>query len=222
MVTDSKLVPKRRFAFVGYASEDEAAKAKEWFDGSFAFGGGKVKVDFVRDEPLAPKPAKRARTEKDEVEEKPEAGPSKKDSKGLKDFMDVMKGVDVTKVVEDAAVAVPGEAGWVAEGAPGAKEGKKVEEEDEQEDEEDVGDDDDDDAAWLAKRQARTGDDDGEAVSSSHESSPHELTTDTRGAPCRPRGRTHQVNWTTVRPQPRIRGHGRRLAGTVRHVRPRR
>ena len=41
---------KRRFAFVGYKTEDEARKAKEWFDGSYALGGGKVKVDFVKDE----------------------------------------------------------------------------------------------------------------------------------------------------------------------------
>lgn len=50
VVTDTKLVQKRRFAFVGYQSEEDAVKAKEWFDGSFVFGGGKVKVDFVRDE----------------------------------------------------------------------------------------------------------------------------------------------------------------------------
>lgn len=160
VVTDIKLVPKRRFAFVGYASEDEATKAKEWFDGSFAFGGGKIKVDFVRDEPLAPKPAKRARVDgAQDVEDKPEAGPSreKKEKKGLKEFMDVMKGVDQTKPVED--VAVPGEAGWVAEGAPGAsKKGKApaVENEEADDEEEDVADDDDDDAAWLAKRQQRT------------------------------------------------------------------
>lgn len=49
-ITDLKLVPKRRFAFVGYKNEDEAKKVKDWFDGSFSFGGGKAKVDFVRDE----------------------------------------------------------------------------------------------------------------------------------------------------------------------------
>lgn len=49
-VTDAKLVPKRRFGFVGYKSADEAQKVKDWFDGSFAFGGGKVKVEFVKDE----------------------------------------------------------------------------------------------------------------------------------------------------------------------------
>lgn len=49
-VTDTKLVSKRRFGFVGYKSEDEAQKVKEWFDGSFEFGGGKVKVEFVKDE----------------------------------------------------------------------------------------------------------------------------------------------------------------------------
>ena len=35
---------------MGYKTEDEARKAKDWFDGTFGFGGGKVKVDFVRDE----------------------------------------------------------------------------------------------------------------------------------------------------------------------------
>jgi multiple RNA-binding domain-containing protein 1 len=50
VVTDTKVVSNRRFAFVGYKSEDEAKRVKEWFDGSFAFGGGKVKVDLVRDE----------------------------------------------------------------------------------------------------------------------------------------------------------------------------
>lgn len=49
-VTDTKLVPKRRFAFVGYKSADEAERVKDWFDGSFVFGGGKVKVEIVKDE----------------------------------------------------------------------------------------------------------------------------------------------------------------------------
>ncbi|GMK60095.1 hypothetical protein CspeluHIS016_0903120 [Cutaneotrichosporon spelunceum] len=128
--------------------EDDAAAAKKWFDGSFAFGGGKVKVDFVRDEPLAPnpeKPAKRARLDKDEEAPK-EDKKDKKDKKGLKEFMEVMKGVDVTKPVEP----VPGEAGWTA----GAKD-KSAEVESEEEVEQEAVDDDDDDAAWLAKRQQR-------------------------------------------------------------------
>jgi multiple RNA-binding domain-containing protein 1 len=136
-VTDTKLVPKRRFAFVGYASEDDAAAAKKWFDGSFAFGGGKVKVDFVRDEPLAPKPekpAKRARLdEPQEKEEKKE----KREKKGLKEFMDVMKSVDPTKPLEAPA--------------PQAEEAESEESEPE------AVDDDDDDAAWLAKRQRLQG-----------------------------------------------------------------
>jgi len=49
-ITDLKLLQKRRIAFVGYKSEDEALKVKDWFDGSFALGGGRVKVDIVRDE----------------------------------------------------------------------------------------------------------------------------------------------------------------------------
>lgn len=50
VVTDAKVVPKRRFAFVGYKSNEDAEKVKNWFDGSFVFGGGKVKVEFVRDD----------------------------------------------------------------------------------------------------------------------------------------------------------------------------
>ena len=49
-VTDLKLNSKRRFAFVGFKSEDEARQVKEWFDGSFVMGGGKIKVDFVKDD----------------------------------------------------------------------------------------------------------------------------------------------------------------------------
>ncbi len=49
-ITDLKLVTRRRFAFVGYKTEDEARRVKEYFDGSFGFGAGKVRVDFVKDE----------------------------------------------------------------------------------------------------------------------------------------------------------------------------
>lgn len=49
-ITDTKLVSKRRFAFVGFRDEAQAGKVKEWFDGSYAFGGGKVQVEVVRDE----------------------------------------------------------------------------------------------------------------------------------------------------------------------------
>lgn len=49
-VTDTKIVSKRRFAFVGYKTEDDAKRAQQWFDGSFSFGGGKVKVEVVRDD----------------------------------------------------------------------------------------------------------------------------------------------------------------------------
>jgi multiple RNA-binding domain-containing protein 1 len=47
--TDLKLVPKRRFAFVGYKDEKDAQQVKEWFDGSF-WGGVKIKVDFVKED----------------------------------------------------------------------------------------------------------------------------------------------------------------------------
>ncbi|KLT45609.1 hypothetical protein CC85DRAFT_306502 [Cutaneotrichosporon oleaginosum] len=149
-VTDSKLVPKRRFAFVGYATEEDAKAAKKWFDGSFAFGGGKVKVDFVRDEPLAPKPekpAKRARLDND-AEAVPEKN-EKREKKGLKEFMEVMKGVDPTKPHE----APPGGAG-VADSKR-----KKAEPAAEEDEEQEAVDDDEDDAAWLAKRQQRLDED---------------------------------------------------------------
>lgn len=184
LVTDTKLVPKRRFAFVGYSTEDEAKAAKEWFDGSFVFGGGKVKVDFVRDEvgcdvlvdtdnrqPLAPKPAKRAKIAKETEEEdetpQPKAGPSKR----LKEFMDVMKGVDPT-AVDHSAAAVPGEAGWVAEGTKAAKakassKGKeRATPKAESGDEAGEGDD-DDDAAWLARRQGAIAGGDGDEPAAS-------------------------------------------------------
>lgn len=35
---------------MGYKTEDEARRVKEYFDGSFGFGAGKVRVDFVKDE----------------------------------------------------------------------------------------------------------------------------------------------------------------------------
>lgn len=49
-ITDVRVVKKRRFAFVGYKTDEEAKKAQAYFDGTFALGGGKVKVDFVSDE----------------------------------------------------------------------------------------------------------------------------------------------------------------------------
>lgn len=143
-VTDTKLVPKRRFAFVGYATEDDAAVAKKWFDGSFAFGGGKVKVDFVRDEPLAPKPEKPAKRARVDEAPKDEAPKGKKEKKGLKEFMDVMKGVDPTKPSEPVPEVTH----------------LKEDEENEEDEQEEV-DDDDDDAAWLAKRQQRLDEDEG-------------------------------------------------------------
>jgi multiple RNA-binding domain-containing protein 1 len=169
-ITDLKVNTKRRFAFVGYKTVGDAEKAKNWFDGSFALGGGKVKVDFVRDEvghgprcnrreadaqPLAPKP-KRVKLEQppkkdSQMEEAPAAGPSKQ----LQEWMDVMKGTD-SSVPGGSAGVVPGEEGWVADGLQ--KDKKKAESKKGQEkaqeavDEEETGED-DDDAAWLRKRQ---------------------------------------------------------------------
>ncbi|WVQ85516.1 multiple RNA-binding domain-containing protein 1 [Cryptococcus sp. DSM 104549] len=160
VITDTKLVPKRRFAFVGYRDEDEAKRVKEWFDGTFGFGGGKIKVDFVRDEPLAKvekgKKNKKEREErdagwrKDAAAEAGKPGPSKR----LQEFMDVMKGVDstATKAESSAAVtAVPGEEGWVADGMK--KEEKKSKKGKEKEEEHVVVEEVDDDAAWLRRRQ---------------------------------------------------------------------
>jgi multiple RNA-binding domain-containing protein 1 len=48
-ITDIKVVAKRRFAFVGYKSAEEARKVKEWWEGAY-LGGSKVRVEEVRDE----------------------------------------------------------------------------------------------------------------------------------------------------------------------------
>lgn len=48
-LTDLKLVAKRRFAFVGYKSPEEAERVKTYFDDTFV-GSGKIKVEFVDDE----------------------------------------------------------------------------------------------------------------------------------------------------------------------------
>ncbi|KAI9634522.1 multiple RNA-binding domain-containing protein 1 [Dioszegia hungarica] len=138
-VTDTKLVSKRRFAFVGFKDEQQAARVKEWFDGTYAFGGGKVKVEVVRDDPLSEKPSKKPRLDRqqdtgyapppDGRDGPAEAGPSKR----LKEFMDVMKGVDPTAPEAAPKEFVPSRKG---------KE-KSVEPEVEEVD---------DDAAWLARR----------------------------------------------------------------------
>nr|XP_019050622.1 multiple RNA-binding domain-containing protein 1 [Kwoniella bestiolae CBS 10118]OCF29552.1 multiple RNA-binding domain-containing protein 1 [Kwoniella bestiolae CBS 10118] len=149
-ITDLKLVPKRRFAFVGYKNTEEAQKVKDWFDGSFEFGGGKVKVDFVRDDPLAPAPAKGSKskskdTPASEVQTQTGgnavAGPSKR----LQEFMDVMKGNDPSASTSAATSARQ---------TPAKKEKSKKGKEKSSEPEE-VGEvqGEDDDAAWLRKRQ---------------------------------------------------------------------
>lgn len=101
----------------------------------------------------------------------PEASGSKP-NKRLQEFMDVMKGVDPSaptagpssQAGTSTSVAVPGEAGWKAEGLPGSsatadknrksRKGKeKSEEPEEGEGAADVQqEDEDDDAAWLRKR----------------------------------------------------------------------
>ncbi|WVF70675.1 hypothetical protein IAT40_005468 [Kwoniella sp. CBS 6097] len=171
-ITDLKLVQKRRFAFVGYKDEAEAQQVKDWFDGTFEFGGGKVKVDFVRDDPLAPKPVKGKHAiqstdaeQSTSSERQPAAGPSKR----LQEFMDVMKGVDPSASGSgsgsgSANNAVPGEEGWVADGLKGAakKESKKGKEKSPQLQEEQV-EEVDDDAAWLRRRQTALAEAEGES-----------------------------------------------------------
>ena len=93
-VTDLKLVPHRRFAFVGFKSPEEAERVRAWLDGSYALGGGKVKVELVGDRPLAGKNRKATnvttvqRGNEGNTDENG-AGPSR-----LREFMDVMKGTD--------------------------------------------------------------------------------------------------------------------------------
>ncbi|WWC88133.1 uncharacterized protein L201_003037 [Kwoniella dendrophila CBS 6074] len=162
-ITDLKLVPKRRFAFVGYKKEDEAQKVKDWFDGSFEFGGGKVKVDFVRDDPLAPKPPKESKSKSTKPidgsdESQPTAGPSKR----LQEFMDVMKGGDPSSSTSTTAPtmntnAVPGEQGWIADGqitkTEKSKKGKEKSIEPEEGSIVNGLEGEDDDAAWMRRRQ---------------------------------------------------------------------
>ncbi|ORY24677.1 hypothetical protein BCR39DRAFT_317288 [Naematelia encephala] len=151
-ITDAKLVSRRRFAFVGYKTEDEARKVKEWFDGSFALGGGKVKVDFVRDEPLAPRPAKRVKVA---IPDDKPSDAVKAPSKQLQEFMSVMKGIDepVASSSKSADAAVPGEEGWTVDGMrkekDSSKKGKGKAEVEVPAQVEEM----DDDAAWLRRRQ---------------------------------------------------------------------
>ncbi|GFZ43298.1 Multiple RNA-binding domain-containing protein 1 [Saitozyma sp. JCM 24511] len=192
-ITDTKLVPKRRFAFVGYKTDDEARRVKEWFDGSFSFGGGKVQVEFVRDEPLAAPPAKRSKTKNTRTAEttsdpaQPQAQPQAGPSRQLQEFMDVMKGVDpIASSSKSAVTAVPGEEGWVAEGLKGkpdeAKKKSRREKIAEKKSQLEAGtgggnqkgkersrspeaEEVDDDAAWLARRRkAALDEEEGDAV----------------------------------------------------------
>ncbi|OCF32912.1 multiple RNA-binding domain-containing protein 1 [Kwoniella heveanensis BCC8398] len=152
-ITDLKLVPKRRFAFVGYKDEGEAQKVKDWFDGTFEFGGGKVKVDFVRDEPVKGKQA----TKSDNTDatsssaRQPAAGPSKR----LQEFMDVMKGVDTS--ASAASASGSGSAKNKKESKKGKERSPKPQ------GEEEVVEEVDDDAAWLRRRQTALAEAEGES-----------------------------------------------------------
>ncbi|ORX35409.1 hypothetical protein BD324DRAFT_632729 [Kockovaella imperatae] len=150
-ITDIKVNSKRRFAFVGYKSEHDASKAQAWFDGTFGFGGGKVKVDIVRDDPLGPKPSKRMKTAEKvpSAASIPQAGPSKQ----LQEFMNVMKGNDQQVLPGGTDALVPGDPGWKADGSKKDKSKSKSAKGKERQVEEEAGDEDDDDAAWLRKRQ---------------------------------------------------------------------
>lgn len=142
VVTDTRVVAKRRFAFVGFRTDEDAAKVKEWFNGSFVFGGGKVKVEFVSEEPLAPK-AKRQKTDKHDKKEQDDAKEDAGPSKQYKEFMDVMKGTDGVTAESSAAAQ-----------AKASKKGKQKATPEPEETPADDDDEDDDDAAWLAKRKA--------------------------------------------------------------------
>ncbi|TYJ55742.1 multiple RNA-binding domain-containing protein 1 [Cryptococcus floricola] len=144
-ITDLKLVPKRHFAFVGYSSDDDARKVKEWFDGTYAFGGGgKVKVDFVKDENLVigEKKDRQDRKGKDKKEvkqpEQAEEEAAPRENKRLAEFMNVMKGVDPT-INPEASSSKP-------EKKEKSKKGKEKSEEPEEPEA-------DDDAEWLRRRQ---------------------------------------------------------------------
>lgn len=143
VITDTKVVAQRRFAFVGFRTDEDAAKVKEWFNGSFVFGGGKVKVEFVSEEPLAPK-AKRQKT--DTHDKRPQDDGWKKEaapSKQFKEYMEVMKGADDVTAESSAAAQ-----------AKASKKGKERATPEPEDDSPPADDDDDDDAAWLAKRKA--------------------------------------------------------------------
>ena len=166
VITDTKLVTKRRFACVGSRTEEDAKRAQQWFDGSFSFGGGKVKVEVVRDEDLklGERPAKRIRGEKGEAHKvekrgkegaigdsgtsqedgeenthQPEAGPSK----SLQEFMQVMKGDDPTAPVPAVAPVKETKKGKERDTTPLPAQEQGPEE--------------DDDAAWLARRKGNLG-----------------------------------------------------------------
>lgn len=183
VVTDTKVVAKRRFAFVGFRTDEDAAKVKEWFNGSFVFGGGKVKVEFVSEEPLAPK-AKRQKTDKHDKKEQDDAKEEGGPSKQYKEFMDVMKGTD----------GVAAESSTSAQVKPSKKGKEKAtpEPEDSSADE----DDDDDDAAWFAKRKAALDGDEEVSYLNFH----RQLTSGVRRAQGRPRGRDDSQHWPAVRP----------------------
>lgn len=120
---------------------------KEWFDGTYAFGGGKVKVDFVKDEPLKngnklnrgeKNKEKRPKEGKDNIQERQEP------SKRLQEFMSVMKGVDPAMAPSEASTST-------AEGTKKKEKSVKGKEKSEEPEEPEA---DDDDATWLRRRQA--------------------------------------------------------------------
>ncbi|KAJ9098071.1 hypothetical protein QFC19_006506, partial [Naganishia cerealis] len=152
VITDLKLVAKRRFAFVGYKNEEQARRVKEWFDGTY-LASSKIKVEFVRDEALKPALEQRSRPQEQEAaapavtEEEAPKEPTQKD-KRLQEFMEVMKNKDVTdpsQLVSSSTVTAEsskldsGVAG-IEQVVPESKDGD---------------DDEVDDAEWLRRRQAQ-------------------------------------------------------------------
>lgn len=127
--------------------------------------------------PEKEKKAAKAKTIPSPDADQPEASGSKRDdarAKRQKEFMDAMKGTDgsaqpaagpsglVKANGGDGSIAVPGDAGWKAEGLPGRSSGPKADKaqksrKGKEKSEEppvaaDEADEDDDDAAWLARR----------------------------------------------------------------------
>ncbi|EIW72843.1 hypothetical protein TREMEDRAFT_25743, partial [Tremella mesenterica DSM 1558] len=151
VITDTRVNPKRRFAFAGFKSPEDAAKVQSWFDDTYVFGGGKVKVEVVRERPLEVKSF--------QARKPPVATDLKEnvvaDGK-LKEFMEVMKG-NGAAASSSKSPAVPGDDGWKVDGMKSKKERKARQPPQQSDDAAPSADAEvmavDDDAEWLRQRQ---------------------------------------------------------------------